>query len=285
MMWKIDKKWIAGTFLLGTALVLLDALVLEKYYFQIKSFDIGNIKDKRGKISLILLTDLHFEQTIGSQHKKLAKKVNALDADLILISGDAIDEDGSRRPLNRFLGMLNPITKKVAILGNHEHERRVDLEELKHVYQRHNGDLLINESKAYQIREVRLMVTGLDDFIDGDGRFTKAVSSVGREENHIVLIHSPLQQEKVKRKIKEINESRSEEKKLNISYLFAGHTHGGQITFFRFAPVLPEQSGGYVKGWYNNERPYLYVSKGFGTSIIPFRFGARSELTVLHYFI
>lgn len=77
-----------------------------------------------------------------------------------------------------------------------------------------------------------------------------------------------------------MNQLRNDEEKLNLQYIFAGHNHGGQVRIFGFAPVMPEKSGHYVNGWYNAKSPYLYVSKGFGTSTLPFRFGARAELTV-----
>jgi predicted MPP superfamily phosphohydrolase len=47
--------------------------------------------------------------------------------------------------------------------------------------------------------------------------------------------------------------------------------------------VLPKKSGNYINGWYNKEEPYLYVSNGFGTSEVPFRFGARPEITMFYY--
>lgn len=126
------------------------------------------------------------------------------------------------------------------------------------------------------------MITGLDDFIEGDASFKDAVKNVGREENHILLIHSPKQQDKVLEKIKKMNAKRSEEKQLNIQYIFAGHNHGGQVRIFGYAPALPEKSGKYMNGWYNHKPPYLYVSRGFGTSTLPVRFCARSEVTVFN---
>ncbi len=83
-----------------------------------------------------------------------------------------------------------------------------------------------------------------------------------------------------------INASLPKDEQLNISYIFAGHNHGGQVTLFGlYAPVLPKKSGDYLKGWYNQEKPYLYLSKGFGTSTLPFRFGARAEITLFYYYI
>lgn len=37
-------------------------------------------------------------------------------------------------------------------------------------------------------------------------------------------------------------------------------------------------SGGYVEGGYRNGGPPMYVSRGLGTSVVPFRLGARPEV-------
>jgi hypothetical protein len=70
---------------------------------------------------------------------------------------------------------------------------------------------------------------------------------------------------------------------LNMQYIFAGHNHVGQVRFSSFVSVLPEHSGNYVNGWFNRDKPKLYESKGFGTSGLPFRFDARSEVILFYY--
>jgi len=52
-----------------------------------------------------------------------------------------------------------------------------------------------------------------------------------------------------------------------------------------FAPVLPPGVGRYVRGWFKDRSPMLYVSKGIGTSSIPVRFGASAEIALFNYHI
>jgi len=268
----------------ATAWILYDALVLEKNLFEVNEFDIGEAEDGRSKIKILLLTDLHL-QTLTKKYRRLAKKINAIEPDLILFGGDSVDQWGTIESLDAFLKILKYKIQKVAIMGNHERAANLDISQLKWTYKKYNCDLLINKSKPYFIKNRRIMVTGVDDVVFGCPNFKKAVNKVGREENHLVLIHSPYQQEDTKYVLEEINRQRPEEEKLNVSYFFAGHNHGGQINFFGFAPVLPRKAGTFVKGWYNEEKPYLYLSKGFGTSSIPVRFGARAEITLFNYFV
>ncbi|GAA0189173.1 metallophosphoesterase [Fulvivirga kasyanovii] len=277
-------KWIAGAGL-AAGLVLLDALVLEQYLFTVKQFDIGNKHSRSRPCRMVLLTDLHLGKRLAPKYIRLIRRIKKLNADIILFAGDAIDEDGDTRTLDDFFSRLPATIPKVAILGNHEYKNEAGLDELKALYKKHHIDLLINGSKAYPIGSKRLMVTGLNDFIESTQNFSKAIEGVGKEDMHIALIHSPLQQEKLLAQIKATNQSRPGDQKLNIEYLFAGHNHGGQVTFFGLFPLLlPIKSGDYVNGWYNDNKPYLYVSKGFGNSTVPFRFGARAEMIVFNYY-
>ncbi|MDX5346595.1 MAG: metallophosphoesterase [Hymenobacteraceae bacterium] len=277
------KKWIASLLGFGAALVLLDSLFLEKYFFQVKSFNIGRGSGRK-KGTFILLSDLHLKNSLLPHYYKLARKVNSLEPDLVFITGDVLDTSGKKSVLNRFLCLLNSDIPKVAIPGNHDHYAKASLQELTEVFACHNGTLLVNQSKVFCVQDVRVMVTGLDDFISGQSDLCKAVDAVGHEKHHILLIHSPLQQEQVKKELAAINSNRSASEQLNISYIFAGHNHGGQVRLPFYVPVLPPKSGEYVQGWYNRQAPFLYVSRGFGTSTIPFRFDAPSELTVFNYF-
>lgn len=282
---KKELMWMGAALAAVGAGILIDALILEKYFFDVRTFCIGKKKNSGKSIKLALITDLHFKERLLPHYKRLARKLNKLQPDLLLITGDTIDSTGKLEPAVNFFKLLNQQMRKVAITGNNDYKASVSIPELKKALEAYGCDFLINQSKAYNIDGARIMVTGLDDMIEGESSFRDAVEEVGREENHILLLHSPLQQEKIKAEISSINKQRDNGDKLNIRYIFAGHTHGGQVRLPGYVPVLPGQSGDYVNGWYNSSEPYLYVSKGFGTSTVPFRFFSRAEVTVFHYHI
>lgn len=272
-------KWLLAA---GAAAVLFEALFGSRYFFQVKRYRIGR-KESNKTVRLVLLTDLHFRRRLYSYHRKLARTINRLNPDLILISGDLIDEHGEAAPARRFMGLLSPAVPKLGIPGNHDNKGKVSRGTLKKIFEGNGGQLLVNETVQVRLQGERFTITGLDDFIEGESRLAEAVRGVGREERHLMLVHSPLQQEPVRRKLHELIAQRSAAEQLSVGYIFAGHNHGGQVRLGPIVPVLPEYSGAYVNGWYNGGAPCLYVSKGFGTSAIPFRFGARAEVTVFEY--
>jgi uncharacterized protein len=61
-------------------------------------------------------------------------------------------------------------------------------------------------------------------------------------------------------------------------YMLTGHTHGGQLSFFGFVPILPPRSGNYVSGWYQTNSISVYVSRGLGVSVLPIRIGTVPEI-------
>lgn len=271
-----------GLLATGAITTLLYAWVGIQYAFEVKRFVIGN-KGSNKKIRILLLTDLHFGRQLWGFHYRLLRKIKALRPQLILIAGDLIDQHGQPEPARRFLQRLPFAVPLIAIQGNHDHKNKVSRRTLVKIIENNRGRLLINETVQIEIDNIPFTITGLDDFIEGDSNLTQAVKDIGKEEHHLLLLHSPLQQEGVLKKLGELNARRSVDSQLAIQYIFSGHTHGGQIRIGSFVPVLPKGAGNYVDGWYNNEKPYLYVCKGFGTSAVPFRLGARAEITLFEY--
>lgn len=271
-----------ATIAAGAAFLLADAWFFEKYFFQIRRFAIGEQKSQK-RIRIVLLTDLHFKNHFWPFHRRLARTINRLNPHLLLLAGDVIDQYGTPGPAREFFRRLKASIPKLAIPGNHDHKNDVSRQLLRKLIEQHNGRLLVNETVQQTLEGVTLTITGLDDFIEGKSSFGQAVKNIGKEAHHLLLVHSPQQLEKVLQEVQRINAQRTPSRQLTLQYIFAGHTHGGQVRLGEFIPVLPQKAGGYVNGWYSSQKPYLYVSKGFGTSALPFRFGARPELTVFEY--
>lgn len=251
---------------------------------EVTEYAIGRPERGGTPLRLLHLSDLHLRYHLRPRHLRLAETVRRLRPDLILLTGDAVDRWGMAFPLDRLLQLLPAEVPKAAILGNHDYKSGIGIPAFRRLYARHNGLLLVNESVTYAFGDTRLVVTGLDDGLRGVPDFARAVRDLEATGHHLVLIHRPGQQEDVLRQLAGINAARPPDRQLGVGYLLAGHTHGGQITFLGFAPYLPRQSGKYIKGWFNGKPPLLYVSRGFGASLIPFRYGAPPEITLFHYY-
>ena len=252
-------------------LVVIDAFWLEKSFIEWKIFDISN--GEINTIKAIQLSDLHLRE-IKSFHKTIAERINRELPDVIFITGDTITRKKHIPLLNDFLDLLDHSILKIAILGNKEYSGRVDLKLLEKTYRNHNCLLLINESYVLHVKNRKINILGIDDYVYGNPDFSKTVDTIDKSLTTVVLNHCPAHREEIDRL--------SIDLEIKSMFILAGHTHGGQITFFGYPLFTPYGSGEYVKGWYNNQVSKMYVSKGIGTTMLPIRFGARAEATIFH---
>lgn len=259
------RKFIKRGILSSIGLILLDSIWFEKYVIDWNYFDIS--KSEKNKIKIIQISDLHFDQ-LRYFHKSIANKINLIKPDLIFITGDSVDKTKKIDLLNKFLELVDKSIQKYAITGNWEYWGNVNLTKLKHVYSKNNCELLINENRTISIRNREISIIGIDDLVGGNADFEKAMENLKETETNIVLSHCPEHRDIITK----------QKRDLDIDLVLSGHTHGGQITFLGIAPFKPQGSGNYLKGWYKESEPKMYISKGIGTSILPIRFGARAEV-------
>lgn len=66
-----------------------------------------------------------------------------------------------------------------------------------------------------------------------------------------------------------------------VAVTFAGHTHGGQVTFAGYAPIVPSRYGNrYAYGHVIEGGRHLIVSGGLGCSSVPVRLGVPPEIVL-----
>ena len=278
------RKFLGSLFVPGFSFLFSDSLYFERFFIETNEFDIGIGNNDNSKVKIVQVSDLHLRM-VSRHHNKLAEKINSMDPGLLLFTGDIIEKEEGLDQLNDFLGLIDYKIQKAAVTGNWENYNKIDLKKLGNTYGKNNCELLVNQSKSFMFNGKKLLVTGIDDMISGRPDFPAAVGDLERADNHIVLCHCPMYRDNIERETKMINKNRSEDKRLKIDYVFSGHSHGGQVNIFGFTPFLPPGVGNYIRGWYKDSSPYLYVSKGIGTSVLPVRFGARAEIAVFNYYM
>ena len=241
--------------------------------------------DSAATVTFVHLSDLHLQE-VQSHERRVAAAVNALAPDFVVITGDSIDRRDKLPQLHDFLALLDARTPKFAILGNWEPACRVDLHALARVYAAANCRLLINETAIYTHGIIRVLITGLDDLLEGRANVAGALAGIEPEPNHLILAHCPVHRD-VLRHVRPQSGNRWSGLRPQDAAVFqrfaptcvlSGHTHGGQVNFFGFAPWRPRGSGRYISGWYRDVEPALYVSRGIGTIDLPIRIGAAPEV-------
>lgn len=235
------------------------------------------------------LTDLHLD-SIGAHEERVAAAVAVQRPDLIVFTGDSIDDAARAGILGEFLDMLDGRTRKFAIVGNRERSGGIDVRELARVYAKRGCELLINDVADLRIGGRRVLITGLDDLIGGTPDPARALVGSEPTPNHLLLAHCPAQRDAIRweRVSPVATAGIAEGPEVDLApyrpqWMLAGHTHGGQIAPFGLAPFRPRGSGRYVSGWYRDTLPALYVSRGIGTSVIDARHRAVPEVPVFDW--
>jgi predicted MPP superfamily phosphohydrolase len=225
-------------------------------------------------LRILHLSDLH----LGS----FSLAARALDAaldwaaqaepDLVAITGDLVTRDRGRGSLEDALGRLSPRFGTYLVLGNHDVDdsrdpfrRPADLSDLSVP----GAALLRDEELTVTSGGLRIQVVGVDPRTYVTGRSRPAERADPTADLRILVCHYP----EVVRTLPP-----------GVFHLvLAGHYHGGQIclpTPWGNVP-LKEFRAPFLQGLYATEAGALHVSRGLGTSFVPFRFLARPEATIL----
>jgi len=247
-------------------LIGLYATLIEPQWLDIKTHDLRQ-DINLDSIRVVHLADLHI-QNIGSRETKVINQVIALDADLIVLSGDVIDKADHLSILHSFLKELGEIPV-IAVLGNWEHWAGVNIQTLSEEYQHHNMRLLVNDVASFQIRQRNIQVLGIDDYTAGRPNFD-LLQYRSNDKLTLLVEHSPAFFDNLP-----VNLNAP-----SLDLCLSGHTHGGQVTFFGLPFWKPPGSGTFSSGEYKTAVCTLHVSKGIGTSILPLRFWARPEIAI-----
>ncbi|MGA1844457.1 MAG: metallophosphoesterase [bacterium] len=213
--------------------------------------------------SIVQLSDLHLHRwTHARWIEGVVERVNALAPDLIVITGDLIEDD--IKECGRFIEILRRLRARegvVAITGNHEFY--TGIENFHELCRKANITVLRNEMITL---EQGLDIVGLDDpagemfpetrpdlaSILGEGEHTRPV---------VLLFHRPLHF--------------TEAVRMGVDLQLSGHTHAGQIPPMDLIVLLSYR---YPYGLYRHHSSYLYTTCGTGIWGPPMRLFSRSEI-------
>jgi len=66
-----------------------------------------------------------------------------------------------------------------------------------------------------------------------------------------------------------------------VALQLSGHTHGGQVRLFGWAPIVPSRYGNRLAYGHAQINCDVIVSGGLGCSIVPFRLGVTPEIVIV----
>lgn len=216
------------------------------------------------------ISDIHVGPTIKRGYlQSIVHKVNALDADMVAITGDLVDGKVAELATHVApLAKLESTHGTYFVTGNHEyysgaHAWVTELERL-------GVNVLMNEHVVLQ-HGAPLVLAGVADYgahhFDPSHRSDPAAAMLGAPADagmHLLLAHQPRSAEAAA--------------EAGFQLQLSGHTHGGQFWpwnhFVRFQQP-------FTAGLHKLKDLWVYTSRGTGYWGPPNRLGAPSEITHL----
>jgi len=200
----------------------------------------------------------------------LIQKINALQADVIIFTGDLMDKPDKYRNYKEIIPVLQKLHAplgKFCVYGNHDHGG-YGSEIYKSIMEMCEFTLLQNANiELSLLSKESIYLTGIDDAMLGQPDFPEALSGIPESKYTILLSHAP--------------DLADTAKNYPIHLQISGHSHGGQVQIpFFGALVTPPFAERYPEGLYNIDSLTLYVNRGIGTTRLPYRFLSRPEITV-----
>lgn len=258
-------------------LIIISLILLYSRFIATKGLDVKEHKitselvtDNFHGFKIVHISDIHYGRTINKRElENLVDEVNLLKPDIVVLTGDLIDEDTEMneaisKEISDVLSKINSNVGAYAISGNHdkyftEWESIIENSGFKNInntyeliYHEGYTPLLlagISSNNEDQI-SIEEKYAPIEEYINSSDRFNNIYK--------VLLMHEP-------DFIDNINYS-------YFNLVLAGHSHNGQIRLpFIGATILPPNGKKYHNEYYKLNNTDLYVSSGVGTSTISFR--------------
>lgn len=271
------RSFIVGSGVTAAGLALYSGVIARHAIQQVDTtIHIANLPSAFHGFRIVQLSDIHldeFTEPLFLEH--VVHRINALQPDLVLVTGDFItrgsltfisDTHAAHRCAEILSTLKAPQT--YTILGNHDVAVSSTL--VTGALNSFKIPVLINRAVPIERAGSRIWLCGTDDA--GGGHPDLDLTLPQQPDGPVILmVHEPDYADTV------IQHPRG---KL-VDLMLSGHSHGGQIRIPFYGPlILPPLGQKYVQGHFRFGAMQLYVNRGIGAVGLPFRFDCPPEITV-----
>lgn len=217
---------------------------------------------------IAFISDLHYKSLLKEKGlNDLVRLLITLKADVLLMGGDYQEGCEYVEPVFNALGKVKTPMGTYGIMGNNDYERCHD----NIVREMNRQGMHVLEHKVDTLKRggEQILIAGVRNPFDLKQNGVSPTLALSPKDFVILLVHTPDYVEDVS--------------VANTDLALAGHTHGGQVRIFGYAPIVPSRYGSrFLTGLkYNTAKIPMIVTNGIGTSKRNIRIGAPAEIVMI----
>jgi len=265
-------------------LIILGSIAFYSYFIEPSQLVVHeeNLKvphwsGKLNGFKVVAISDIH-----GGSHyiteeriREVVQLANAQKPDLIVLLGDYVSQkagmgDDLKMPSETVAENLKGLEAKYgvyAVIGNHDWW--FDEKKMRAEFEAVGIKVLDNNVVPISVGEETVNLWGIEDNWKSRRVPTEAFDQIAVKENIIAITHNP------------DSLLRTPEQ---ISIMFAGHSHGGQVKFPFYGAIAFVNDKRFLAGEAVVDGKHVFVTTGVGTTGPPVRFRVPPEIAVLRLF-
>lgn len=226
-------------------------------------------------LTIAQLSDLHVGPHTSRRFiARVVRATHALAPDLIAITGDLVDDRAEDVAVYAdLLGELSAPDGVFMIPGNHDVYAGWD--DVEDALRRANlGTVLVNEAHVLRRENDAIVLVGTGDPAGGRRGASRAAPDIDRaladlppNAPVVAFAHNPALWPSLAAR--------------GVALTLSGHTHWGQLAIPKLGWSLASPFLAHAMGAHTQDDSLLYISPGTGYWGIPFRIGARPEVTLV----
>lgn len=223
---------------------------------------------------IVHISDLQGDEFTGREEiAAYIKKVNALNPDLVVFTGDLISYgtdfiDMAAEELSR----VEATHGLYAVIGDHDYWAGVP--NIKEAFERYGIPLLQDENKFLAVNGDSLLITGITEVYS---------RKIPRQDLEMLSQNASLSSFNIMISHQATAKVIDMAKQANYDMLLGGHTHGGQlyVPFLGMSFSAAEAETSYISGVYWVEDLLVNINNGLGFTLAPVRYDAPPNISVI----